>query len=231
MQAEILKLGANVSAPPFIFIDGEGNYSGFDVELITEIGKLKGFTVFVIPEKYPDVFKRLEDKQLDIIGNVYFSQERQAKYLLSTPYYTEEFVFINLMNGNKDDVEALNAERLKVAVLSNSPLQSKLEDIKSNYQNIEIKTFLTGFLGFKSLFQKKSDIMLTLASEAKYYTGNRKGFTYKIFPIPEEYQDKIDIGFLSLRDNAELMERINSGMEELKRNGTYEKLIKKYNLE
>lgn len=231
IQAEKLKLAANTSSAPFVYMDGEGKYSGFEVDLMNEVGKLQGFTIEVIPAKFPDVFNQLENKEIDLIGNAYYSEARAEKYLFTIPHYKEEFVFINVMNNNKDDMEQLSTEPLRISVLEDSPLQTKLEEISAEYQNIKIVPLLTGFLGFKSLFQKKADLMFSVHSEARFYTGNHKEHQYKIFPVPEKYQEKIDIAFLATKENTALINRINAGLEELKSNGVYSQLKQKYNLE
>lgn len=226
-QADDIKIAVNVPSVPFIFQDENGRYIGFEAELIDEIAKLQNMSFQYIPATFPGIFKKLDNKEIDMIGNAYVSEQRRQKYHFTVPYYIDRLQFISLANTQMIN-PITNATR--IAVLSDSPIEVEFEKIKQDFPKLERISSKTGFLAFKSLFLKKADAMTAPSSEVSYYTNNWQQYQYQRFELPADYQQEIVIAFLLPKENEHLLNLLNESIEKLKENGTYERLKSKYGL-
>src|SRR5690606_25176810 len=88
VMAKTYIVGTSADFPPFEYVE-EGEYVGFDIELIKEIGKLKGFEVEVKDLSFDSLIPALKTGNIDIIiAAMTITEERQQVVDLSIPYYS-----------------------------------------------------------------------------------------------------------------------------------------------
>ncbi|WP_169818622.1 substrate-binding periplasmic protein [Suttonella ornithocola] len=220
-------MGANISSPPFIFRDDESKLTGFEIELINEIGKQEGFDVRVTPAIFPFVFTQLEKGDIDFIGNLYYSEERNNAYLLSQPYYTETLQYAAL--GDKK-IENPLMDGSRVSVLASSPVEEILHEELPKYPGVKLVSEETSYLGFKDLFIKKVDFMISTQSNIASLTNAYPQYEYQTFTPEGALNKTVTLHFLTLKSNSKLMERINQGLNKLIENGKFDELKAKYHL-
>lgn len=225
---KVLRMGVDVSSLPFIYIDSNGEVIGFEVELIKEIGKLKGFDVEIVPDLFPRIFDHLAEKQIDFIGHIYYSEERAQKYLLSNPYYVDKLQIAALKNNDESEDSDLLSKNITISTLAHSPLAKILLNLNKDHPNIQNSNELTTFLAFKALFMKKADALLATETGIHLYTNNYNQYQYKAYPMPAAYPQELPICFLTLSENAELIQQINDGIEQIKSSPLYQELKEKY---
>ncbi len=82
------KVGTEASFPPFEYVEN-GQYVGFDIDLIKEIGKLKGFDVEVIDISFDSLIPSLTTGNIDIIAaGMTITEDRQKVVDFTIPYYS-----------------------------------------------------------------------------------------------------------------------------------------------
>lgn len=97
---KVLRVGTEGVYPPFSYHDSSGKLTGFDVDLISLIGKRLGVKVQFVQTPWDSMFAALEARRIDLVANeVTLNPERQAKYDLSTPYITTTGVVV-VASGN-----------------------------------------------------------------------------------------------------------------------------------
>lgn len=227
-ESKTLKMAANFDSQPFLYMEHDGSIIGFEVDLIREIGKLKGFDVEFVPAIFPHVFDELQEKKIDFIGHVFNDEERKKLYNLTTPHYVDKIEFLTLADKNITDPLAKD---MTVSTLAFSPIEEEFQnEIVIDHPTLKMKPELTTFLGFKNLFLKKADVLLTTQSNIDRLTKSYGKHQYQTFALPNKYQQNISISFLTTKENKALADAINAGLQELSRNGTYERLKQKYHL-
>ena len=83
VMAKTYIVGTSADFPPFEYVE-EGEYVGFDIELIKEIGKLKGFEVEVKDLSFDSLIPALKTGNIDIIiAAMTITEERQQVVDLS----------------------------------------------------------------------------------------------------------------------------------------------------
>jgi len=90
-----LVVGTSADYPPYESVDEAGNFIGFDVDLITEIGKRMGVTVEVKDMAFDALIAAVQEKKVDVvIAAMQSSPERDEKVDFSIPYHYQKDAFI-----------------------------------------------------------------------------------------------------------------------------------------
>ncbi len=90
-----LVVGTSADYPPYESVDQAGNFVGFDIELITEVGKRLGVTVEVKDMAFDALIAAVQEKKVDaVIAAMQASPERDEKVDFSVPYHWQKDAFI-----------------------------------------------------------------------------------------------------------------------------------------
>ena len=82
-----VKVGTEGVYAPFTFTDGSGKLTGYDVEVVEEIGKRANLDIEFVPTPWDSMFLGLESKKFDFIANeIAKNPEREKKYTFSDDY-------------------------------------------------------------------------------------------------------------------------------------------------
>ncbi|MDD4439539.1 MAG: transporter substrate-binding domain-containing protein, partial [Tissierellia bacterium] len=69
--------------PPYEYIDAEGVYKGFNVDMLKAISLVTELEFEFLPMKWEDAYYSIERGQADIIQGMKESEERKGKFLFS----------------------------------------------------------------------------------------------------------------------------------------------------
>ncbi|PWH12062.1 MAG: amino acid ABC transporter substrate-binding protein [Anaerolineae bacterium] len=93
-QAGVIKVGTSADYPPFEFVDANGNTTGFDVELMNEIGKRLGVKVEWVDMPFDSLIAGVQEGKIDAaIAAFNYSEDRDKVVDFSDVYYTSEDAF------------------------------------------------------------------------------------------------------------------------------------------
>ncbi|SUO95510.1 transporter substrate-binding domain-containing protein [Suttonella ornithocola] len=68
VQAETYTISTYPKALPFNYIDKNEEFTGFEYELLKEIGKSEGIDIQITSATFPKVFQELSNGEIDAIG-------------------------------------------------------------------------------------------------------------------------------------------------------------------
>lgn len=218
MAKEKIFVGTNAEFPPFEYLD-KGEVTGFDIELVNELGKVMDADVKVIDMSFDGLLPALQMKKVDlVIAGMTATEERQKTVSFTQPYYTASQVII--VKEGDDSIKSFDdLKGKKVAVM----LGFTGDTIVSEIEGVNIERFNAAYAGVMALQANKVDAIVLDSEPAKNYVEQNKGLTLaKADAEQEEYA-------IALRKNdKELLEKVEKALNEIKANGTYDALIKKY---
>lgn len=219
-QSGKLRIGTEGTYAPFTYHDDKGTLTGFDVDLGREIAKRLGVKPEFIETKWDGMIAGLDAKRFDVVMNeVSINAERKAKYDFSDPYIASKAVLI--VKDNNQDIKKLADLKGKKAGQS---LTSNLNQIaKDNGATI---VQVDGF-------NQAIDLLLSGRIDA---TVNDKlsylDFKTRRPDAPIKVVDETDTGSTSAvlmnKNNNELRDAINQALADMKKDGTYLAISKKY---
>lgn len=213
-----LYVGTNAEFPPFEYLD-KGEVVGFDIDLVKAIGKKLDMEIVIKDMAFDGLIPALETNKVDIvIAGMTASDERKMAVNFSNPYYTANQVII--LNDNNNDIKTfddLNGKLVGVMLgFTGDVVVSEMKDVKS-------KKYNASYAAIMELQNNKIDAVVLDSETALNYVKNNKGLKLaETSGEPEEYAIAIS------KKNSELLNKINTALDELKKDGTYETLLKKH---
>ena len=211
------KVGTEASFPPFEYVEN-GQFVGFDIDLIREIGKLKGFNVEVIDISFDSLIP-----SLTIAAGMTITEDRQKVVDFTIPYYSgdqsilvrkdSEFDITVLFGNHKIGVQTGTTGDLWVTEhLSDKNILPKKNIIRYDTFNFAVR----------DLVNKNIDAIVLDNPVAERFTKTDPVKIIGIIKTEESY------GMAVKKGNKELLNLLNSGIQELQKSGKLDELIDKY---
>lgn len=93
-EAGMIKVGTSADYPPFESVDESGNYTGFDIDLMNEVGKRMGVTVEWVDMPFDSLIAAVQEGKIDAsVAAFNYSEERDQSIDFTDAYYTSEDAF------------------------------------------------------------------------------------------------------------------------------------------
>jgi ABC-type amino acid transport substrate-binding protein len=216
-----ITVASNVAYPPFEF-SPKGKPKGFDIDLMNEIAKRAGFEVRYENVQFDSILRGLDADLFDAsISAMSITAERERQLDFSDPYFNADQALLVQSDSKIKAVEDLT--EATVGVQAGSTGQLKGEDLSDDGQIGKVKPYRTVGEALSDLRAGKIDgVIYDLSAVGKKVTENKGKIRY-VEPIPtgEQY------GIAFPKDSV-LVEPVNQALAEMKEDGTYEKLYKKW---
>lgn len=215
-----IKIGTEGTYAPFTFHDKDGKLTGFDVEIAEEIAKRLGVKAEFVETKWDGMFAGLDANRFDMIVNqVGIKPDRQEKYDFSDPYIVSRAVLI----VNKDNTDITKFEDLKG--------KKAAQSLTSNYADIARANGATivqseGFnQSIDLLIAKRADA--TINDSLSFYDLLKQKPDIAV-KIAAEQSDAGKSGIMFRKGNKELVDAVNKALADMKADGTYVNISKKW---
>ena len=222
LNAENLKVGTNANFPPFEFIDTNSTITGFDIELIDALSKKVGFEYEIINMGFDGLIPALKSGKIDMIASGISATEQRKKAVdFTNSYYSTENVFIKRKDNDsiktKDDIQGKS-----VGTQLGTVQEMAIREIKG-VKPVTMKDPVTVILALKN---GKLDSAIFDSSVAYGYIVENDDI--EAFHTEPDGSEGFSFAF-NKDKQPELIAKINSALDELKNDGTYDILLEKYN--
>ncbi|MBF8982518.1 transporter substrate-binding domain-containing protein [Lutibacter sp. B2] len=214
-------IGGDEYFPPFEYVDKNGTYKGFNVDLMRAIAIEQGIDLEIKPMPWSKVIQELNKGKIHAIQGMKYTLDRTNLYDFSVPYLvSSQSIFVNVNSSYIVDLE--DFENKKVAIQKNDIAR----DVLKKTHNIVIVETENQEKALKKLVAKEVDA----------YVGNRLTGLYNIQKNGYNKQIKIigneinptNYGIVVKKENKYLLEIFNEGLKTVMENGTYDKIYKKW---
>lgn len=221
-------VGFDAEYPPYGYMDENGEYVGFDLELAQAVCDMEGWELVKKPIVWDSKDFELKAKNIDCIWNGFTMDGREDKYTWSDPYVDNSQVVvvpdnsdIKTLSDLKGKTVGVQAASAALSLLSDGGDQADLGATFGNLQ--EFADYNTAFLELQG---GSVDAVAMDIGVANYQLESR-GSGYKI--LDEKLNtEQYAIGFL--KGNTELRDKVNADVKKLAQDGTVDKLAKKYGI-
>lgn len=128
-KAGKLVVGTSADYPPYEFVDDKGAFTGFDIELITEIAKRMGVELEIVDMPFDSLIAAVQENKLDLsISCFNYSEERDQTVDFSDAYYTSEDSFMVKTDFTGKLEKPEDVANMKVGVQSGTTQDTWLTD-------------------------------------------------------------------------------------------------------
>lgn len=94
-QNGVIKVGTSPDYPPFESIDSQGNYIGFDIDLMAKIAERLGVELEWVDMPFDSLIASVQEAKIDAAISAFnYSEERDRTIDFTDPYYTSEDSFM-----------------------------------------------------------------------------------------------------------------------------------------
>ena len=218
MAKDKIFVGTNAEFPPFEYLD-KGEVTGFDIELVNELGKVMDADVKVLDMSFDGLLPALQMKKVDlVIAGMTATEERKKTVSFTQPYYTASQVII-VKEGNNSIKSFDDLKGKKVAVM----LGFTGDTIVSEIEGVSIERFNAAYAGIMALQADKVEAVVLDSEPAKNYVKQNPGLV-----LAEADAEQEEYAIALRKNDKVLLEKVEKALAEIKANGTYDALIKKY---
>jgi len=219
-SAGVIKIGTEGTYAPFTYHDDTGKLVGFDVEIGEAVAERLGVKAEFVEGKWDGLIAGLDAKRYDVVINqVGITEERKAKYDFSQPYVASKAALI-VREDNADITDFTHLSGKKAA-----------QSLTSNYGKMaqEAGAEIVATDGFDQsialVVQGRADA--TLNDSLSFFDFKKKQPNAPV-KIVATQGDASESGILIRKGDAELVDAINKALDEIKSDGTYQKISEKY---
>ncbi len=218
---EVIRVAGDVNYPPYEFMDQNGIYRGFNVNMLNAVFLELDMDYELIPMKWEDALQALRQGEVDMIQGMIRTPEREGYYLFSEPLVTNsQAIFVRKDN---QFISALSDLRGRTATY-------QLGDVAEELLSWEPEV---NALGFADQERALTDV---LNGHADAFVGNRLTAIYYLQKMRRLEEIKIvgepmavtDYCMAVSPDQPALLESLNAGIKKVKANGTYDRIYKKW---
>ncbi len=225
----VYKALTNATFPPFETIDeNTGEIIGFDMDLIAAIGEDQGFQVEFVDMAFESLIPAIETGNGDIIAAGMWSgdPERIARVDFSDTYWVGgAALLVKTDNTAITSMDSLNTE-MKVATQIATNYADDLQAMVDEGTLGEV-VILDGFdTCVLQLMNGDVDAVMAGFDIVNSYMKQNPD-KLKVIGDADTYEE---MGFAVQKGNAELLEKINAGLANVKENGVYDELVKKWEM-
>ena len=219
-----VKVGTEGVYAPFTFTDESGKLTGYDVEVVREIGKRANLEIEFVPTPWDSMFLGLESKKFDFVANqIAKNPEREQKYIFSDDYLISAAQII-VKKGRTDikTMDDLKGKKVLTGVGTNYNKTivdfDKNKEINLGYYDGNISVAL------EEIAQGKADATLNDRLTVGYFIKQRGD----IVEIVGEPVTSIPVYLAFRKDSEDLKNRVNKALAEIKADGTLGKISEKW---
>ena len=205
---------------PYSYHNDADELVGFDVEIARAVADKLGVEARFTETQWDGIIAGLDAGKYDAIANqVSITEERQQKYLFSTPYtYAYGAVVVNEANDDITSFEDLDGKDVALTVTSN------WAEVAESYGGSIVAT--NGFSeSIQLVIQQKADATVNDNVTFLDFKANQPDAPVKIVATSDESTQS---AILIRKEDAALQEAINGALAELEADGTLTEISVKY---
>src|SRR5690625_1886457 len=215
--AQVLRVGSDVDYPPFEYVEeGTGNYVGFDMEIIREVGKRMGMNFEITNTAWDGIIPGLVASHYDvIIYAMTITDERAMAVDFSDPYFaTGQVIAVRADDDRIQEPADLAGKVIAVQLGTTGDFAA------SAIEGATVDRFPSTPEAFLNVKQRRADAAVvdevTAIEEARANPGQSKVVGA---PFTIEYY-----GIAVKKGRADLLRDINRALASMKADGTYDEL-------
>jgi L-cystine transport system substrate-binding protein len=218
--AGLLRIGTEGTYAPFTYHDEAGKLVGFDVEIGEAIAGKLGVKPEFIEGKWDGLIAGLDANRYDtVINQVGITDKRKEKYDFSKPYIVSKAVLI--IRSDDESIKGFNDLKGKKSAQS----------LTSNFGALATAAGaeLVGTTGFDESIQlvltKRADATINDSLSFLDFKKHKPDAPVK---IAAEKADADASGIIVRKGQADLVAAIDKALDDIKADGTYQKIADKY---
>jgi polar amino acid transport system substrate-binding protein len=221
---KVYTVGTDAAYAPFESMSSDGKVQGFTVDVLTAVAAKGGFEVKFVNTPWEGIFKTLDSGERDIVASsVTITDERKQTMDFSAPYFDAQQLIA--VKDNSKVTKFVDLKNVRVGVQTGTTGDEVVQKLQGK-TSANTKRFESTPLALKELEAGGVAAVVADNGVVQHYIANNPAAKFKAISdtsfAPEQY------GFAVKKGNAELIAKINKGVEAIKADGSYNTIYGKY---
>ena len=218
----VLTVGTNAEFPPFEYVDDNGEPDGFDIALIKAIGEKLGVEVEVENMEFASLVSSIGSKIDVAIAGMTVTEERQQSVDFSDAYY-EAVQYVILPEGS-EIATAKDLEGKTIGVqLGTTGDFIATDDIADT----TVQQYNKGVDAVNDLINGRVDCVIIDKNPALVFASKFEGQLVALDGAQFDFGTE-EYAIALPKGDADLAEKINAALAEIKADGTFDELVQTY---
>lgn len=221
--ADPIRFASSATYPPFEFMDKDSNIAGFDIDLAKALCKEMKTECTFSNHAFDSLIPALKFRRYDaVISGMDITAERSKQVLFSQPYYANSAVLI-VRKGTMTSVDQMKGK--KVGMENGSTHQKYMNEKHPEIKTVPYDSYQTAVIDLKNgrldaVFGDTAAVNEWLKTSPELVTLGEH--------IADPAYFGAGLGIAMRQDNTELMNKINTALEAVKKDGTYQQISHKW---
>ncbi|WMY96421.1 MAG: transporter substrate-binding domain-containing protein [Arsenophonus sp.] len=225
LQKEIIRFATEASYPPFESIDSNNRIIGFDIDIAKTICKKLDVICTFTNQSFDGLIPSLKMRRFDaLISAIDITSERKKQVDFSVPYYNNCTTFF-ILNSHEIDKTFLKIKKIGV---QNGTTHQKY--IMKKYKNVHIIPYDNYQTAILDLQNKRINAFFGDFDVISEWL--RKSNNQSLFIIGEKIKDSnyfsAGFGIAVRKGNKVLLDKLNTSITQVKQDGSYDIIYKKW---
>lgn len=217
-------VGFDAEFPPYGYMDENGGYTGFDLELAAEVCARNGWEFVAQPIDWDSKDMELSSGSIDCIWNGFTMQGREDSYTWSVPYVDNSQVFVVPADAGISTQADLAGKVVGVQKDSSALAALETDAAALAITFADLQQYGDYNVAFMDLEQGAIDALAIDIGVANYQISSRGD----AFVILEEKLASEQYGIGFKLGNDELKNKVEATLLEMAKDGTFMKIAEKY---
>lgn len=231
-----ISVAADIPYAPMEFEDADGNLTGLDYDLAQAVGQKLGIELRFEKQAWDSIIPSLQSGRHDIIWSSMNDTEERQQTLDFVDYYKAGFAIL-VAKGNPEGIAKIADLCGKTVAVQTATVQGDLLKAYSkescNGKDITILEFPQDPDALNAVRAGKAVADVSDAAIAAYAAqtaGDGAYFEVVVDPENPNGYDSVYTGVGVLKDNPELRDALQAGVNAIIADGTYQQILDKWNL-
>ena len=210
---------------PFEYTDENGEFVGIDVDIIKAVAANQGFNIEIQSLGWDAAVTAVQAGQADaLLAGASITKERKdSGWIFSDSYYDSYQVFAAKADSGIESLDDLKGKT--IAVKNATAGANYAKELKDKY-GFKIDTYEDSPTMYQAVVLGQADACV---EDKPIMADNIKTGGLDLTIVESTASKVAPYGFAIMnKDNQELLDMFNKGLQEIKDNGTYDEILNKY---
>lgn len=226
-EKKILRIATNATYVPFEFKDNtaqgkDSDYKGIEIDMVREVAKRLGMETKMSNIPFNGIIPAILSKDVDMAATgMTMTKERAKKVAFAAPFYESKLCIVVPKNSTVKSAADLKGKRVAAMVGTTGAKYGQAN-------GMDIKQFDTSADALLEMQTGNAVAAVVDKPVGEYYgaiEGKGKG-KVNVITIPDSKSELL--GFVMSKDNKDLQTKVNKALADMKKDGTYNKIYKKW---
>ena len=217
-------VGLDDQFPPMGFRDENNEITGFDIDLAKAAGEKMGVNVEFQPIDWDSKELELNSGKIDLIWNGFsITDERKETMEFTQPYLDNKMIII--VNEGSDIKTKADLAGKNVGIQAGSSAVDAVEKDDIHNEFASMPTYDTNVLALSDLEVGRVDAVVADQVVARYYLAQNQDKKFVI--LDDDFGSEV-YGIAAKKGNTELVDKLQTALDELSEDGTSAEISKKW---